>query len=86
MGSLPLPILIFALLLKRIGPSRELGRNRDPRRDPSLRLTLMHPALVVGIKGPVMWTKSLASSHTGKTADEPPSRYQKSRGGPCYPV
>jgi len=60
MGALPAPDIDFALLLKRIGPSRELGRNRDPRRDPSLRLTLMHPALVVGIKGPVMWTKSLA--------------------------
>jgi len=41
----------------------------------------MHPALVVGIKGPVMWTKSLAHHTPEKRPMNLQARYQKSRGG-----
>jgi len=52
------PDIDFALLMNPIGSSRELGL----RRDRCLRLSLMHPALVVGVKGPIAWSKYLADS------------------------
>ena len=56
MGSHKPPDIDFALLLNPIGSSRELGLRQDRR----LRLALLHPALVVGVKGPTVWPKSLA--------------------------
>jgi len=55
-GSQTPPDIDFSLLLNPIGSSGELGS----RRDRCLRLSLMHPALVVGVKGPIAWPKSLA--------------------------
>ena len=56
MGSQTPPDIDFALLLNPIGSSGKL----ESRRDRCLRLALMHPALVVGVKGPVVWPKFLA--------------------------
>ena len=55
MGSQTAPDVDFALLLNPIGSSGEL----ESRRDRCLRLALMHPALVIGVKGPAAWPKSL---------------------------
>ncbi|GBE84396.1 hypothetical protein SCP_0603750 [Sparassis crispa] len=48
----------FVLLLHPIGPSTYLGVERDH----FLRISVLHPALVVGIKGPAQWLTSKTPS------------------------
>lgn len=56
------PSVDFALLLDPVPSSR----TRAICRDTHLRLALMHPALVLAIKGPVKWSRALTHSTTFK--------------------
>ncbi|OBZ78772.1 hypothetical protein A0H81_00049 [Grifola frondosa] len=50
-GTGHLPSVDFALLLHTVGPSRRFCA----RRDKCLRMSILHPALVLGMKGPTPW-------------------------------